>query len=114
MSVAPVSPVAAALPTEVVGPTQAALKALVEGVTLAETAVLLELVAPDPAPVYNVGGGHEATLAEIVALLEDLAGETALLDRHPDRVGDVRRTSADTAPAHADLGWQPSVGLRAR
>jgi nucleoside-diphosphate-sugar epimerase len=69
-------------------------------------------LAPDPAPVYNVGGGHEATLAEIVALLEDLAGETALLDRHPDRVGDVRRTSADTAPAHADLGWQPSVGLR--
>ena len=56
-------------------------------------------LAGDPAPIYNVGGGHEATLAEIVALLEDLSGETALLDRRPDRVGDVKRTSADTARA---------------
>jgi nucleoside-diphosphate-sugar epimerase len=69
-------------------------------------------LASDPAAIYNVGGGHEATLAEVVALLEDLAGETALIDRRPDRVGDVRRTSADTTRAHADLGWEPSVGLR--
>jgi nucleoside-diphosphate-sugar epimerase len=69
-------------------------------------------LAADPAPIYNVGGGHEATLAEVVELLEDLSGETALLDRHPDRVGDVRRTSADTTGARTDLGWQPSVGLR--
>jgi UDP-glucuronate 4-epimerase len=69
-------------------------------------------LAGDPAPIYNVGGGHEATLAEIVALLEDLSGETALLDRRPDRVGDVKRTSADTTRARDDLGWQPSVGLR--
>jgi UDP-glucuronate 4-epimerase len=69
-------------------------------------------LAGDPAPVYNVGGGHEATLAEIVALLEDLSGETALLDRRPDRVGDVKRTSADTTRAREDLGWQPTVALR--
>jgi nucleoside-diphosphate-sugar epimerase len=69
-------------------------------------------LASDPAPIYNVGGGHEATLAEIVALLEDLSGEKALLDRHPDRVGDVRRTSADTTRAREDLGWAPGVGLR--
>src|SRR4051812_16218725 len=69
-------------------------------------------LAADPAPIYNVGGGHEATLAEVVEMLEDLAGETALLDRRPDRVGDVKRTSADTARAREDLGWQPTVGLR--
>jgi nucleoside-diphosphate-sugar epimerase len=69
-------------------------------------------LASDPAPIYNVGGGHEATLAEVVELLEDLAGEKALLDRRPDRIGDVRRTSADTTRAQTDLGWQPSVGLR--
>jgi UDP-glucuronate 4-epimerase len=63
-------------------------------------------------PIYNVGGGHEATLAEVVALLEELSGATAVLDRRPDRVGDVKRTSADTARAREDLGWQPSVGLR--
>jgi UDP-glucuronate 4-epimerase len=69
-------------------------------------------LAADPAPIYNVGGGHEATLAEIVELLEDLSGEKAVIDRRPDRVGDVRRTCADTSRAQSDLDWQPSVGLR--
>jgi UDP-glucuronate 4-epimerase len=69
-------------------------------------------LAAEPAPIYNVGGGHEATLAEVVARLEDLSGETALLDRRPDRVGDVKRTCADTARAREDLGWHPTVGLR--
>jgi UDP-glucuronate 4-epimerase len=64
------------------------------------------------APIYNVGGGHEATLAEIVCLLEELSGETAVIDQRPDRFGDVKRTCADTALAQRDLGWQPSVGLR--
>jgi UDP-glucuronate 4-epimerase len=64
------------------------------------------------APIYNVGGGHEATLAEVVGLLEELSGETAVLDRRPDRVGDVKRTCADTTRAREDLGWAPSVGLR--
>jgi UDP-glucuronate 4-epimerase len=64
------------------------------------------------APIYNVGGGHEATLAEIVCLLEELSGETAVIDQRPDRLGDVKRTCADTALAQRDLGWQPSVGLR--
>jgi UDP-glucuronate 4-epimerase len=69
-------------------------------------------LAPDPAAIYNVGGGHEATLAEIVALLEELSGRTAVLDRRPAQNGDVRRTAADTSRALADLAWSPSVGLR--
>jgi nucleoside-diphosphate-sugar epimerase len=69
-------------------------------------------LADAPAPVYNVGGGHEATLAQIIALLEELSGETALLERRPAQAGDVRRTAADTARAAADLGWRPEVGLR--
>jgi nucleoside-diphosphate-sugar epimerase len=62
--------------------------------------------------IYNVGGGNEATLAEVVALLEELSGATAVLDRRPDRVGDVRRTCADTTRAHEDLDWRPQVALR--
>ena len=69
-------------------------------------------LAADPAPIYNVGGGHEATLAEVVALLEELSGETAVLDRRPDRFGDVKRTCADTTRAQQDLGWHPTVALR--
>jgi nucleoside-diphosphate-sugar epimerase len=68
--------------------------------------------APETARIYNVGGGHEATLAEVIALLEELADRPAVLDRRPAQAGDVKRTSADTARAEADLGWQPTVGLR--
>jgi UDP-glucuronate 4-epimerase len=68
--------------------------------------------APDTARIYNVGGGHEATLAEVIALLEELADRPAVLDRRPAQAGDVKRTSADTTRAEADLGWQPTVGLR--
>ena len=66
----------------------------------------------DPARIYNVGGGHEATLAEVIALLEDLAGRPAVLDRRPVQAGDVKRTAADTTRAVEDLGWRASVGLR--
>jgi UDP-glucuronate 4-epimerase len=69
-------------------------------------------VAESPAAIYNVGGGHEATLAQIIALLEELSGETAQLERLPAQAGDVRRTAADTTRAAADLGWRPEVGLR--
>jgi UDP-glucuronate 4-epimerase len=68
-------------------------------------------LAEDPAAIYNVGGGHEATLSEVVALLEELSGEAAVLDRRPAQTGDVRRTAADTSRALADLDWEPSVGL---
>ena len=69
-------------------------------------------LAEDPSAIYNVGGGHEATLAEIIGLLEELSGRSAVLDRKPAQVGDVRRTAADTTRAETDLGWHARVGLR--
>jgi nucleoside-diphosphate-sugar epimerase len=68
-------------------------------------------LAEDPAAIYNVGGGHEATLATVISVLESLAGRDAVLDRRPDQVGDVRRTAADTARARGDLGWAPTIDL---
>ena len=69
-------------------------------------------LADHPHPIYNVGGGQEATLAEVIALLESLAGRTLALDRSEVEAGDVTRTSADTTRAKESLGWSPSVGLR--
>jgi UDP-glucuronate 4-epimerase len=69
-------------------------------------------LADDARALYNVGGGHEATLSEIVALLEKLSGRDAVLDRRAAQAGDVRRTAADTSRARADLGWKPGIGLR--
>jgi len=75
-------------------------------------ATLRAALADGPAAIYNVGGGNEATLAEVVALLEELSGRSAVLDRQPAQNGDVRRTAADTTKAATDLGWAPAVGLR--
>jgi UDP-glucuronate 4-epimerase len=69
-------------------------------------------LADEPRAIYNVGGGHETTLSEIVALLEELSGRDAVLDRRAAQSGDVRRTAADTSRARADLGWEPGIGLR--
>lgn len=90
-------------------------------VTYVEDAVAATIAAMEHAPagaVYNVGGGSETTLNEVVALCERLTRRS--LDRRAGETaaGDVRRTSADTSRARADLGWSPrtplDVGLRAQ
>ena len=64
-----------------------------------------------PGAVYNVGGGHEATLAEVITCSRTwpVAPPCSTAAR-PAR----RRAAhgADTARARADLGWMPRVGLR--
>jgi UDP-glucuronate 4-epimerase len=69
------------------------------------------LDADDPALVYNIGGGEEATMARVIATLEGRAGARLALDRRPPQRGDVRRTSADVSLARRDLGWSPRVSL---
>jgi UDP-glucose 4-epimerase len=63
------------------------------------------------APVYNIGGGEEATMTQVIATLESLAHARLRLDRRPSQRGDVRRTSADVALARSDLGWSPTASL---
>lgn len=69
-------------------------------------------LASDPHSIYNIGGGEEATLSEVIATLEELAGVSVALDRRGVQTGDVKRTSADTTRARQTLGWAPTVGLR--
>jgi nucleoside-diphosphate-sugar epimerase len=68
--------------------------------------------------VYNVGGGSEATMRDVIATLEDVAGRTLELIERPAAAGDVRRTSADTTRIERDLGWRATTqledGLRAQ
>ena len=64
-----------------------------------------------PGEIYNVGGGDEATMAEAIALAEQLSGRTLALERHGAAAGDVRRTRADVAKAERELGWRPTTSL---
>ena len=61
--------------------------------------------------VYNVGGGEEATMREVIATLERVSGRTLDLVESPSAAGDVRRTSADASRIERDLGWRATTSL---
>jgi UDP-glucuronate 4-epimerase len=61
--------------------------------------------------VYNVGGGSETTLAEVIATCERLSGRRLDVRRGPASAGDVRRTAADTSLIRSQLGWRPRTTL---
>jgi UDP-glucose 4-epimerase len=80
-------------------------------VTDAVDATVRAAQVDDPADVYNVGGGEEATLARVISTLEQAAGCRLDVERLPAQRGDVRRTSADVTRARQGLGWAAEVSL---
>lgn len=65
-----------------------------------------------PGGVYNVGGGHRVSIAEVIDIIGDVAGRPLRVKRLGSEKGDVKHTWADTARAKADLGFAPSTKLR--
>jgi UDP-glucuronate 4-epimerase len=63
------------------------------------------------AGTYNVGGGTEASMLDVIGVLERLAGCPLEVVPGPGVPGDQRRTSADTTRIRAELGWEPKVSL---
>jgi UDP-glucuronate 4-epimerase len=61
--------------------------------------------------LYNVGGGEEASMPEVIAMLERISGERLDVRRTPAVAGDVRRTRADVSRIATDLGWRPTTPL---
>jgi UDP-glucuronate 4-epimerase len=61
--------------------------------------------------VYNVGGGVEATMRDVIGTLEEIAGRKLELVERPAEKGDVRRTAPDTSRVERDLGWRASTPL---
>jgi UDP-glucuronate 4-epimerase len=79
----------------------------------AVTATLAAMRAAPSGATYNVGGGSEATLNDVVSLVEELAGRDLRVGYRERAAGDVRRTLADTARIRSELGWEPRTDLRA-
>jgi UDP-glucose 4-epimerase len=75
------------------------------------------LAAADPelasGGVYNLGGGSQTSIREVVGLLEGLAGRDLDVRYSSKEHGDVKDTSADTTLARRDLGFSPSATLQA-
>jgi UDP-glucuronate 4-epimerase len=61
--------------------------------------------------LYNVGGGDEATMRDVIRILEQVSGRTLELVERPAAAGDVRRTAADATRIEGDLGWRPTTSL---
>jgi UDP-glucuronate 4-epimerase len=61
--------------------------------------------------VYNIAGGCQATVLDVVAMLEQILGRPLAREHLEPVAGDPRKTGADTTAANEDLGYRPSTGL---
>ncbi len=64
-----------------------------------------------PGETFNLGGGELTTIIDVIRRIERLTGETATIERRPDRKGDQLATAADVTKLYRHLGWKPSTGL---
>jgi UDP-glucuronate 4-epimerase len=78
--------------------------------------------APDPATsfvpwhVYNIGNSQPVEVTEVVRLIEEALGKTAVRELLPMQPGDVPETYADVADLERGVGFRPKtpigVGVR--
>ena len=62
--------------------------------------------------LFNIGGGSPASVRDVIAMIEELAGGEVNVNYTTTERGDVRDTAADTSRAHDELGFEPEVALR--
>jgi len=77
---------------------------IISGITLA-------LKAEVNFEIFNLGGGHSITLAELIELLGEKLGKCPILKWLPFQPGDVMSTLADVSKARELLGYQPATEL---
>jgi UDP-glucose 4-epimerase len=63
--------------------------------------------------VYNVAGGRQVSLLQLVATINTLLGTDIAPVHGSPRPGDVRHSQADVSRAAADLGYSPRVNIEA-
>jgi UDP-glucuronate 4-epimerase len=83
-------------------------------VTYVDDAVTATVAAMEAAPagaIYNVGGGSETSLREVIELCERLSGRELDVRFGSPAAGDVQRTMADTTRIFRDIGWAPQTTL---
>lgn len=73
--------------------------------------------SPDPATssaphlLHNVGHGGQASVLELIGLLERALGTTARIEHLPARAGDVPRTWSDSTSLRRAVGDAPATSL---
>jgi len=62
--------------------------------------------------IFNIGSDSEITTGEGIALVEDMIGKKAIIQRMPKRPGDQLQTRANIAKARRVLGYEPHTTMR--
>jgi nucleoside-diphosphate-sugar epimerase len=62
--------------------------------------------------VINLGGHEVISINDLIAMIEDITGKQALVERYPFPKADMRTNHADTTKAQELLDWEPHVSLR--
>lgn len=60
---------------------------------------------------FNIAGGKNYSLLQLIALLERIIGRKLKKNFHPKRAADVRKTYADIAKAKRLLGYKPQTAF---
>ncbi len=64
-----------------------------------------------PGETYNIGGGTQIKLADIIPILEKICRKTIRIKFQEGQKGDVRHTFADIRKAKKDLNYNPQISL---
>lgn len=62
--------------------------------------------------ILNVGTETSSSTGEAIALVEEIMGQRARLQRLPARAGDQQATRANIAKIRTLIGWEPRTSLR--
>jgi UDP-glucose 4-epimerase len=67
---------------------------------------------PGAGEVFNLGGGTESSLLNVIRTVEEISGRKAHLKTFERQKGDVRHTRAQLDSAKEKLKYRPKVGLK--
>jgi nucleoside-diphosphate-sugar epimerase len=60
---------------------------------------------------FNVGGGTEISLGELIRRCESIMGQRLNIVRHETASGDAHRTNADTSRITQEIGWRAATSI---
>ena len=61
--------------------------------------------------IINLGNHNTVSLSEMIATIEEVFGQKAIINRLPNQPGDVPQTYADISKAQKLLGYQPKTNF---
>ena len=62
--------------------------------------------------VFNIGSGHSVSITELLTVISEITGKTAIVNYKPARSFDIENIYLDISKVQQVVGWQPSTDIR--